>query len=73
MPSRISLSVLAFVCGLAVMFIAAAYGIVRIPIAEVGTVSLIVVLIGLLAVAVGWIRIFSRRPVRANEANTDQA
>ena len=73
MPSRISLSVLAFVCGLAVMFIAAAYGLVRIPMAEVGATSLIIVLVGLLAMAVGWIKIFSRRPARATEANTDQA
>lgn len=70
MPSRISLSVLAFICGLAIMFIAAAYSVVSIPTAEVGATSLIAVLIGLLAVAVGWIRIFSRRPARADESNT---
>jgi cytochrome c biogenesis protein CcdA len=71
MPSRISLSVLAFICGLAIMFIAAAYGVVRIPAAEVGTTSVIVVLIGMLAIAVGWIRIFMRRPSRSDENISD--
>jgi len=71
MPSRISLSVLAFICGLAIMFIAAAYGVVGIPAAEVGTTSVIVVLIGMLAIAVGWIRIFLRRPSRSDENGSD--
>ena len=68
MPSRVSLSVLAFICGLAIMFVAAAYNLVTIPQAAMNTTTLIIVFVGLLAITVGWVRIFSRRPQRNNES-----
>jgi cytochrome c biogenesis protein CcdA len=71
MPSRISLSILAFICGLAVMFVGGAYGVVTIPTAAADATTLIIVIVGLLAMAVGWIRIFARRPNRVGESDTN--
>ncbi len=69
MPSRVSLSVLAFVCGLAIMFLGAVYGIIPIPNANPNLITTIIVLVGLLAVAVGWVRIFGRRPTAGDNSS----
>ena len=69
MPSRVSLSLLAFISGLVIMFVAAAYQLVDIPKASANTIGLILLFGGLIIMAIGWIRIFSRRPQRNSETD----
>ena len=64
MPSRVSLSVLAFICGMAVMFLLAYYQVVSVPELRPNITTAIIVLIGVAMVVVGWVRIFRRRPQR---------
>ncbi len=62
MPSRVLLSLLAFICGMAIMYLFAAYRVFGIPDATPTIYTTIFVLIGLALIVTGWVRIFRRRP-----------
>ncbi len=67
MSSRVSLSLLAFVCGLAVMFVSTYYGLIPVPELRLHMATEIFVLVGGVMVVIGWIKIFRRRSQSRSE------
>ena len=68
MPSRALLSLLAFVCGSAIMFLLAYYNFVPRPEPQPNITISIIALIVVAIVVVGWVLIFRRRNKEARLA-----
>ena len=73
MHSRVSLSLLAFVCGAAVLYVVEFYGLVSVPKYEADIGTTVIVAFGGLCTVVGWIRIFRRRPQGPSDASSGPA
>ena len=73
MHSRVSLSLLAFVCGAAVLYVMEFYGLVSVPTYGGDVATTVIVAFGGLCTVVGWIRIFRRRPQGPGDASSDPA
>ena len=71
MPSRMSLSILAAFFGAAIFYFLVYYHVLPVAQNKSNPITDIIVAICGIAVAVGWIRIFRRRPAPAAPDSTD--